>query len=110
MSTLHGAHVDGVASLNQWTLRRTAIAIQVGQPREGLDVTHMQPPIVVCVGISAYNLVQELSLPWQPVVIAARHTITWGPDYERTLAEQINGLLSGLVVNKGHMITTAQIS
>lgn len=67
--------------------------IQTADRVQGL-LDSMQPPIVVCVGISAYNLVQELSLPWRPVVIAAQHTITWGPDYERTLAEQINGLLS----------------
>ncbi|MEO8118868.1 MAG: hypothetical protein ABI606_06050 [Rhodoferax sp.] len=54
----------------------------------------MQPPIVVCAGISAYNLVQGLSLPWQPTVIAAQHTITWSADYERTLAGQINRVLS----------------
>ncbi len=67
--------------------------IQTANRVQGL-LDSMQPPIVVCVGISVYNLVQELSLPWQPVVIAARHTISWGSDYERTLAEQINGLLS----------------
>lgn len=83
--------------------------MQTAKKVQGL-LDSMQPPIVVCVGISAYNLVQELSLPWRPIVIAAQHTITWGPDYERTLAEQINGLLSGLAVNQGHMITTAQIS
>ena len=53
----------------------------------------VKPPVVVCIGIAAYNLVQNLSLLWQPSIVVARHTITWSLDYEDALAQEINGLL-----------------
>lgn len=59
-----------------------------------LDI--VKPPVVVCIGIAAYNLVQNFSLLWQPNIIVARHTITWSLDYENALAKEINGLLFAL--------------
>ena len=48
------------------------------QPRNRLHLIleSVKPPIVVCIGISAYKLVQGLSLAGKPTVIFAQHTIT----------------------------------
>lgn len=53
----------------------------------------VQPAIVLCAGTSALKAVRNLSLPWEPIVIEARHFIYWGREYERALAEEVNSFL-----------------
>ena len=48
----------------------------LGEPVDQVQVMldKVNLPIVVCIGIAAFNLVQGLSLPWKPTVIASQHT------------------------------------
>jgi hypothetical protein len=59
----------------------------------GFILGAVRPKVIVCAGADALRAVRSLALPWNPLMLEAKHFIYWGRESETKLAAHINQLL-----------------